>query len=57
LGVASPWTKRKGFDDFIQLSKILDGNTKIILIGLSEKQISLLPENIIGLRRRRMCSN
>jgi putative colanic acid biosynthesis glycosyltransferase len=49
LGVASPWTKGKGLNDFIELSKILDEDFVIVLIGLSKKQINKLPQNIIGL--------
>jgi len=51
LGVASPWSKRKGFDDFIKLSYSLKLDEKILLIGLNDKQISDLPENVIGLRK------
>ena len=51
LGVASTWDKRKGLEDFIKLSKVIPDNIKIILIGLSEKQIKSLPDNIIGLGR------
>lgn len=51
LGVASPWTKRKGFDDFLELSKMLKENEIIIMIGLSEKQLKDLPDNILGIKR------
>ena len=51
LGVASPWVKRKGLKDFIELSKILEENQKIVLVGLEKNQIRHLPENIIGLER------
>jgi len=51
LGVASTWDKRKGLSDFIQLASLLDINYKIILIGLTSKQIQNLPENIMGLQR------
>lgn len=51
LGVAAPFTNKKGFNDFIELSKILDENYIIILVGLSEKQIKKIPNNIIGLKR------
>ncbi|WP_054942741.1 glycosyltransferase [Paenibacillus ihuae] len=51
LGVASFWEKRKGLDYFVQLSKILDENYKIVLIGLKEKEILDLPKNIIALPR------
>ncbi|MCR5816084.1 MAG: glycosyltransferase [Ruminococcus sp.] len=51
LGVASVWEKRKGFDDFIELSHLLDDNYRIILVGLNEKQMKTLPQNVIGIKR------
>lgn len=51
LGVASPWTPRKGLKDFIKLAKLLDEETRIVLVGLNDKQIKSLPENIIGIKR------
>lgn len=49
LGVASVWDDRKGLDDFIQLSNMLENDYKIVLVGLSDKQIKALPEKILGL--------
>ena len=51
LGVANVWDKRKGLNDFLKLSKILSNDYVIVLIGLSKKQIKLLPNNIIGITR------
>lgn len=51
LGVASVWDKRKGLDTFIELSKELDDQYQIVLIGLSKKQIEKLPKNVIGISR------
>lgn len=34
LGVASPWTKRKGLDDFIKLSSLLQEDEIIVLVGI-----------------------
>ena len=51
LGVASIWDKRKGLSDFIQLASLLDASYQIILIGLTNKQIQGLPENIMGIQR------
>lgn len=51
LGVAAIWDRRKGLDAFIELSKILPENYRIILVGLSENQIETLPDNIIGITR------
>ena len=51
LGVAAIWDKRKGLDDFIYLSKILDDSFSIVLVGLDDNQIKDLPYNIIGIKR------
>ncbi len=51
LGVASVWDKRKGLDEFIKLRKLLPPQYTIILIGLSQDQISTLPDGITGIRR------
>lgn len=51
LGVANVWSDLKGLNDFLDLSKFIDKNTIIILIGLSKSQINKLPPNIIGIQR------
>ncbi len=51
LGVATEWGRRKGLHDFIELSKILKDDEIIVLVGLKEDQIKILPENIIGITR------
>ena len=51
LGVANPWTERKGFDYFIELSKILDDSFQIVMVGLNKKQLNELPNNIIGISK------
>ena len=51
LGVASVWDKRKGLDTFIELSKELNDQYQIVLIGLNKKQIKQLPTSIIGISR------
>ena len=51
LGVAAIWDRRKGFEDFIELSKILTAEYQIILVGLSETQMKIIPNNIIGITR------
>lgn len=51
LGVASTWSKRKGIDDFIKLANIIDDTYKIVLVGLSKKQLNIIPDNIIGITR------
>lgn len=47
LGVANKWEPRKGLPDFISLSKIIDKDTIIILVGISGNQIKNLTNNII----------
>lgn len=51
LGVASIWDRRKGLGTFIELSKQIEDDYKIILIGLNKEQIKKLPNTIIGIER------
>lgn len=51
LGVANIWDARKGFGDFISLSKKISDDYRIVLVGLDEKQLGILPENILGITR------
>ena len=51
LGVAAIFDAMKGFDDFIELSKVIDKRYKIVLVGLTRKQIEKLPDNILGIER------
>lgn len=51
LGVAALWEKRKGLDDFVALSGMLSEQERIVLVGLSERQIQGLPPAILGLPR------
>ena len=51
LGVASPWSPRKGLLDFIALRQALGSEYAIIMIGLTKRQIAKLPAGIVGLER------
>lgn len=51
LGVASVWDRRKGLDDFVELSKKLDDKYKIVLVGLNKEQMASVPQNIITIPR------
>ena len=51
LGVAAPFTERKGFSDFLKLAEILDDPYRLVLVGVSQEQKKLLPENVIGICR------
>jgi glycosyltransferase involved in cell wall biosynthesis len=51
LGAASTWDRRKGLRDFVDLSLLLDEKYKIVLVGLSSKQLRQLPDSILGFPR------
>ena len=51
LGVAFGWSVRKGLDVFIELSKRLADDYRIVLVGTDDKVDKLLPANIISIRR------
>jgi len=51
LGVSNVWPPYKGLTDFIELRKELPNNIKICLVGLTKRQIDILPEGIIGIER------
>ena len=51
LGCASPFGYRKGYDTFLELSKRLPENFRIVLVGLNDEQLINLPKNIIGIKR------
>ncbi len=51
LGVANVWDRRKGFNYFIELSERVNDDVAIVMVGLSNKQIRNLPNNIIGIAR------
>lgn len=51
LGLASIWSKEKGWDDFMEMSKMLEEDEVIVMVGVNEKQMDQLPENVIGIRR------
>lgn len=52
LGVACPWTERKGLDDFVRLVEELDSERyAIVLLGVTAKQIRRLPRDIVALGR------
>lgn len=51
LGVASVWEKRKGFNDFLELTKLIDDSYRIVLVGVNEKQLKMLPSSVLGIKR------
>lgn len=51
LGVSFGWGKRKGLDVFIELSKRLNDDYKIVLVGTDDNTDKTLPSNIISIHR------
>lgn len=51
IGLATAWTSSKGLKDYVELSKYLPNDIKIMLVGLSPTQTSYLPKSIICVER------
>ena len=51
LGVASGWSERKGYQYFVDLTRQLRSDEKIVLVGVSEERIKQLPTGIIGIAK------
>lgn len=52
LGVSSNgFSGRKGFNDFIELSKLLPDEFQLIMVGLLPDEFKRIPSNIIGIKR------
>ena len=50
LGVASPWSERKGLGDFVRLAGELDSNRfAVVLVGLNDKQIEKFANRLVAL--------
>lgn len=49
--VAAPFDARKGFDDALQIARILGDKARVLLVGLTDKQLQSLPEGVIGIKR------
>ena len=53
LGVANVWEERKGLNDFLELSKNINDEYIIVLVGLNKKQLKEIQKykNIVGIER------
>lgn len=49
LGVAGSWSEAKGLNDFYRLRQRLGDGYRIVLVGLSPRQITQLPDGIEGI--------
>lgn len=46
LGVSGVWSDAKGLSDIFELSRMLDSSYKVVIVGLSEKQLRTIPEDV-----------
>lgn len=51
LACATAWSESKGFSDYLKLSRKINKNYTIVLVGLPQKLIKKLPSNMIGIPR------
>lgn len=51
ITIADRWTDANGYNDIIQLSRIINNDTQIIMVGLDKNQLNTIPSNIIGVSR------
>jgi putative colanic acid biosynthesis glycosyltransferase len=51
LALATTWGARKGWYDYLKLSKILPEEYIIVLVGLPWRKMKDLPKNIMGIKR------
>lgn len=51
LGVAYGFGERKGLRDFIELSRHLEDDTVIVLVGVSKEDKALLPDTVVSIEK------
>ena len=51
IGVASSWMPKKGIKDYFEIAERMPSDWAVIMVGLTDKQIKLLPSHIIGIRK------
>lgn len=51
LGLASIWSKEKGWDDLMALSTKLRSDEVLVMVGVTPAQQRILPEGVVGIRR------
>lgn len=51
LGVANPWSDRKGLDDMIELASLLPDPWIVAVVGLTKGQINRMPSDMLALGR------
>lgn len=52
LGVSNAWADaRKGYADFVKLYQKLNDECCIVLVGMTERELSALPQGLIGIKK------
>lgn len=51
IAVASTWTESKGLSDLKHLRQLLPSDFDICIVGLDDKQLAALPDDITGIKR------
>ncbi len=51
LGVAAVWDRRKGLEDFVNLSKRLPAKYQIVLVGVTKEQAAFLPDTMVTIEK------
>lgn len=51
LGVANVWDHQKGLQDIFRLRQLLPEEYRVVLVGLTRRQLTGLPENVTGIGR------
>lgn len=53
LSVASQWNKYKGLDDLVDISKKLENDWELVVIGLTKRQKNMFPPQVICIEKIR----
>lgn len=51
ISIATRWTDANGYGDVMRLSSILPQDSQMIVVGLDDKQLQNLPDNVIGFKK------
>lgn len=51
LAVSNVWNKDKGFDDILNLRKILSSEYEMTIVGVTKQQLNSLPQGLVGIER------
>lgn len=49
LAVATVWNKAKGWNDILRMSELINSDCTIVIVGLTSKQLKLLPKRVVGI--------